>query len=45
MIKNQPANVGDMGSISGSEQSPGEENGYSSIFAREIPWTEQAGGL
>jgi len=27
VVKNLPANVGDMGSIPGSERSPGEENG------------------
>ena len=27
MVKNLPANVGDMGSIPGLERSPGEENG------------------
>ena len=30
MVKILPANVGDMGSIPGSERSPGEENG--SVF-------------
>ena len=27
MVKNQPANAGDTGSVPGSEGSPGEENG------------------
>ena len=27
MVKNLPANVGDLGSIAGWERSPGEENG------------------
>ena len=27
MVKNLPANEGDVGSIPGSERSPGEENG------------------
>ena len=27
MVKNQPANIGDTGSISGSGRSPGEGNG------------------
>ena len=38
--------TGDLGSIPGSGRSPGEENGnHPSILAREIPWTEEAGGL
>ena len=28
VVKNLPANVGDLGSILGSERSPGERNGY-----------------
>ena len=28
MVKNPPANAGDMGSIPGLERSPGEGNGY-----------------
>ena len=28
MVKNQPANAGDLGSIPGSGRSPGEWNGY-----------------
>ena len=28
MIKNLPANAGDLGSIPGSRRSPGEANGY-----------------
>ena len=28
MVKNLPANTGDMGSIPGLGRSPGEENGY-----------------
>ena len=27
MVKNPPANAGDVGSVSGLERSPGEENG------------------
>ena len=45
VVKNLPANVGDVGSISGSGRSPGEGNTCSSIFAWEIPWTEEPGGL
>ena len=45
VVKNLPANVGDVGSIPGSGRSPGEGNTCSSIFAWEIPWTEEPGGL
>ena len=46
MVKNLPANAGDLGSIPGSERSPGEENGnHSSIPAWRMPWTEEPGGL
>ena len=49
MIKNPPANTGDagdVGSIPGSERSPGEGNAtHSNILAWEIPWTEEPGGL
>ena len=39
-------NVGDLGSIPGSERSPGEGNGNPlSILAWRIPWTEEPGGL
>ena len=41
-------NAGDTGSVPGSGRSPGEGNGNplgSSIFAWEIPWTEELGGL
>ena len=38
-------NSGVMGSIPGSGKSPGEGNGNSSILAKEIPWTEEPGGL
>ena len=42
MVKNLPANAGDLGSIPGLERSPGEENGnHSSILAWRIPWTEE----
>ena len=41
VIKNLPANAGDMGSIPGSGKCPGEGNGnHSSMLAWEIPWTE-----
>ena len=46
VVKNLPANAGDAGSIPGSERSPGVGNGnHSSIFAWEIPWTEEPGRL
>ena len=46
MVKHSPVNTGDVGSIPGSQKSPGEGNGnplqYSCL---EIPWTEEPGGL
>ena len=46
MVKNPPANAGDMESIPGSGRSFGGGNGnLSSILAWEIPWTEEPGGL
>ena len=46
MEKNLPANVGDLGSVSGLGRSPGEEMAtYSSILDWEIPWAEEPGGL
>ena len=49
MLKNLPANAGDMGDaslISGSGRSPGVRNGtHTSILAQEIPWTEEPGRL
>ena len=46
MVKNPPANAGDVGSILGSGRFPGEGNSnHSSIFAWYIPWTEEPGGL
>ena len=46
MVKNLPANAGDLGSIPQSGRYPGERNGnplqYSCL---EIPWTEEPGGL
>ena len=45
MVKNAPANAGDLDMISGSGRSPGEGNGnplqYSCL---EISWTEEPGG-
>ena len=46
MVKNPPANVGDMGLIPGTGRFPGEGNGNpSSILAWDIPWTKEPGGL
>ena len=46
MVKNQPSNAQDMGSILGSEDPLAKEMAtYSSILAWEIPWTEDLGGL
>ena len=49
MVKNPPANagdVGDTGSIPGLEGSSGEGNGYPlQYFAWEFPWTEEPGWL
>ena len=46
MVKNVPANAGDLGLIPGSERSPGEEMAtHSSIIAWGIPWIEEPGGL
>ena len=46
MVKNPPANAGDMSLIPGLGRSPGEGNGiHSRILAWSIPWTEEPGGL
>ena len=46
MVKNPPANAGDMDLIPGLGRFPGEGNGnHSSILAWKIPWTEEPGGL
>ena len=48
VVKNLPANVGDVGLIPGWGRSPGEGNGnptHSSILLWEIPWTEEPGRL
>ena len=47
IVKNQSANSGVMGSISGSGRSPGEGNSNSlpSVLAWETPCTEKPGGL
>ena len=46
MIKNLPANTGDLGSILGQEDPLEKEMAtHSSIHSWEIPWTEEPGGL
>ena len=46
VVKNLPANAGDTGSIPGQEDPPEKEmTTHSSIFAWEIPWTEEPGRL
>ena len=46
MVKNLPANAGDVGSISGPEGSPGEGNGNPLLYScLENPWTEEPDGL
>ena len=45
-VKNLPTNAGDISLIPGSGRSPGVEmTTHSSIFAWEIPWTEERGRL
>ena len=46
VVKNLPANAGDVSSIPGLERSPFQEVAtYSSIFICKIPWTEEPRGL
>ena len=46
VVKNPPANAGDVGSIPGLGRSPGEGTAsHSSILAWRIPWTEEPSGL
>ena len=46
MVKNPPANVGDVGWIPGSGRSPGEGMATcASVLGWEIAWTEEPGGL
>ena len=46
VVKNPPANAGDVSLIPGSINSLGEGNAtHSSILAWRIPWTEEPGGL
>ena len=41
MVKNLPANAGDMG----QEDSPGEGNGSEFQYSLKISWSEESGGL
>jgi len=44
VVKNLPANVGDMGLITGSGRCLGERSAaHSGILAREIPWKNEPG--
>ena len=45
MGRNPHAITGDTGSISGSDRSPGEGNGFPSILSWRMPWTEEPGGI
>ena len=46
VVKNPPANVGDVGSILGQEDPLQKEMAtHSSILAWEIPWTKEPGWL
>ena len=47
LVKNPPANAGDVGSIPGGREDPLEKEmaTHSSILAWEIPWTEEPGRL
>ena len=46
VVKNLPANAGDVGSIPWLGKSPGEGHAtHSGILAWKIPWTEDPGGL
>ena len=46
LVKNPPANAGDVGSILGWEDHLEKEMAtHSSILTWKIPWTEETGGL
>ena len=46
MVKNPPANAGDLDWMQDQEDSLEKEMAtYTSILAWEIPWTEETGGL
>ena len=45
VVKNSPANSGDMGLITGPARSPGEGNGNPLQYSfLRITWTEESGG-
>ena len=46
VVKNRPADAGDLGSVRGSGRSPGEGNGYLLQYScLGNAWTEEPGGL
>ena len=45
VVKNKPANTGDVGSIPGLGSLEKEMATHSSILAWKILWTEESGGL
>ena len=45
MVKNQPANAGDVGFDPWVKKSPREGNGNNGILAWEIPWNEEPSRL
>ena len=45
MVNNLPANAGDPGSVTGSEDPLKEMATHSSVPAWAIPWAEEPGGL
>ena len=45
VVKNLPANTGDLSLVLGLERSPGEGNGDPLQYSWKIPWTEEPGGL
>ena len=45
VVRNLPANIGDMGLIPGSERSPGEGNRYPLRVFLPGKWIEEPGGL
>ena len=45
MVKNLPANVGDLRASGQEDPLVKEMATHSSILASEIPWTEELGGL
>ena len=45
VVKNPPANAGDVSSVPGSGRCPGEGNGNPLRYSWNIPWTEEPDGL